>query len=245
VAIINEALARREFGSAAGAIGQRLTSYSPRGNETIEVVGVVRDVRFQSLDQPATAEMYRPLAQTFMFPMAFVVRTTTAPAQLGTAIRQAAFAIDPMIAVAEMQPLTQLVAASLGRPRLLALLLSVFAAAGLALGIVGIYGVVAYRVRQQEREFGIRLALGAAPGRIVKEVLTQGATYMAAGLLLGLPAALVLTRLMDAVLFGVTTHDALTFTALPLAVTATSLVACAVPARRAARVDPVTAMRAE
>ncbi len=90
-------------------------------------------------------------------------------------MRQAAFAVDPTIPVAELQPLTALVAGSLGRPRLLAMLLSVFAAVGLALGVVGVYGVVAYRVRQREREFGIRLALGAAPDRIAQSVLRQGA----------------------------------------------------------------------
>ena len=245
VAIVNETLARKEFGSAEAAIGRRLTSFSARGDEVIEVVGVVRDVRFRSLDKPADPEMYRPLAQTFMFPMAFVVKTSGDPAQVAAAVRQAAFAVDPMIAVAEMQPLTQLIAGSLGRPRLLALLLSVFAAVGLALGIVGVYGVVAYRVRQQEREFGIRLALGAAPDRIAGSVLRQGALYAGAGVVLGLPVAFAFTRLMESVLFDVATHDLVTFATLPVAVTVTTLIACLIPARRAARVNPVTTMRAE
>jgi putative ABC transport system permease protein len=245
VSIINEALARREFGSPTAAIGRRLTSYSAGGEQVTEVVGVIRDVRFASLDKPADPEMYRPLAQTFMFPMAFVVRTSGDPAQMAAAVRQAAFAVDPMIAVAEMQPLTQLVASSLGRPRLLALLLSVFAAVGLLLGVIGVYGVVAYRVRQQEREFGIRLALGAAPERLAQRVLRQGVLYAAAGIVLGVPTAFALSRLMESVLFGVTTRDPLTFTLLPIAVTATTVLACLVPARRAARVNPVTTMRAE
>jgi predicted permease len=245
VAIINDTLARKEFGSAEAAIGRRLTSFSARGDETVEVVGVIRDVRFMSLDKPADAEIYRPLAQTFMFPMAFVVKTAGDPSQIAAAVRQAAFAVDPMIAVAEMQPLTHLIAGSLGRPRLLALLLSVFAAVGLALGIVGVYGVVAYRVRQQEREFGIRLALGAAPDRIAGGVLRQGALYAAAGIVIGLPVAFAFSRLMDSVLFGVAAYDLLTFAALPVAVTVTTLVACLIPARRAAHVNPVTTMRAD
>ena len=245
VAIVNEAFARREFGEPSAAIGGRLVSVSGRGKETVEIVGVIRDVRFMSLDKPAIPEMYRPLAQTFMFPMAFVVRTTGDPAQLGTAVRQAAFAVDPTIPVAELQPLTSLIAGSLGRPRLLAMLLSIFAAVGLALGVIGVYGVVAYRVRQREREFGIRLALGAGPDRIASSVLRQGAGYAALGVLIGLPAALALTRLMESVVFGVTTHDPLTFAALPTAVSVTTLVACALPARRAARVDPALTMRAE
>src|SRR5699024_3756102 len=138
-------------------------------------------------------ELYRPLAQTFMFPMAFAVKVDGDPSQIAAAVRQAAFAADPMIAVAEMQPLTTLIGDTLGRPRLLAMLLSVFAAVGLSLGVIGVYGVVAYRVRQQEREFGIRLALGAGPSRIAQSVARQGVFYAAAGLLVGLPAAFVLT----------------------------------------------------
>jgi predicted permease len=245
VAIINEALAQKEFGSASAAIGRRMTSYSARGDETVEVVGVTRDVRFASLDKEATPEVYRPLSQTFMFPMAFVMRTSGDQTRIGAAVRQAAFVVDPTIPVAELQPLTTLIAGTLGRPRLLAMLLSVFAAVGLVLGVIGVYGVVAYRVRQQEREHGIRLALGAAPSRIRKTVLRQGAFYAGTGLLVGVPAAFALTRLMESVVFGIATHDLLTFTALPLAITLATLAACAIPAGRAARVDLVTSMRSE
>lgn len=245
VAVINEALARREFGSAEAAIGRRLTSFSAGGETPVDIVGVVRDVRFMSLDKPAEPEMYRPLAQTFMFPMAFVVKTDGDPAHLAGAVRQAAFATDPMIAVAEMQPLMTLIADTLGRPRLLAMLLSVFAAVGLCLGVIGVYGVVAYRVRQQEREFGIRLALGAGPARIAQSVARQGMFYAASGLGVGLPAAFVLTRLMEAVLFGVQVHDPVTFTILPSLVTVATLLASLLPAWRAARVDPAKTMRGE
>lgn len=245
VAIVNEAFARREFGNPTSAIGRQIASVSGRGKETAEIVGVIRDVRFMSLDKAAIPEMYRPLAQTFMFPMAFVVRSTSDPAQLASAVRQAVHAIDPTIPVAEMQPLTSLIAGSLGRPRLLALLLAVFAAVGLALGVIGVYGVVAYRVRQREREFGIRLALGAGPERIAQSVLGQGAAYAGAGLLVGLPAAFGATRLMHAVVFGITTRDPMTFIALPVAVVAATMLACALPARRAARVDPAITMRGE
>jgi putative ABC transport system permease protein len=245
VAIVNEAFSRREYGDPSAALGRRLVSVSGRGEETAEIVGVIRDVRFASLDKPATPEMYRPLAQTFMFPMAFVVRTTGDPAELASAVRQAAFAVDSTVPVAELQPLASLIAGSLGRPRLLAMLLSVFAAAGLALGAIGVYGVVAYRVRQRQREFGIRLALGARPGRIAQSVLRQGAGYATAGLAIGLPAAFALARLMQSVVFGVSTHDPVTFVALPAVVSVATLLACVLPARRAARVDPVMTMRAD
>jgi len=243
VAIVNEALARREFGSAQAALGQRLVNVSGRGKDEPEIVGVVRDVRFRSLDKASEPEIYRPLAQSFMFPMGFVVRTTGDPAQLTAAVRQAMFETEPAVPVADLQPLTALIATSLGRPRLLALLLSVFAGVGLALGIIGVYGVVAYRVRQQEREFGIRLALGARPDGVLRSVLTQGGIYAAAGLAIGLPAAFALTRLMESVVFGVTAHDPLTFVALPLTVIAATLIATLLPARRAARIDPMKTLR--
>ena len=245
VAIVNEAFARREFGEPAKALGRQLVSVGAGGKQTVVIVGVSGDVRFQSLDKPSTPEMYRPLAQTFMFPMAVVMRSSGDPAQLANAVRQAAFAIDPTIPVAELQPFTSLIASSLGRPRLLAMLLSVFAGAGLALGVIGVYGVVAYRVKQREREFGIRLALGAAPDHIARSVVRQGVGHALAGLAIGLPAAFLLARLMQSVIFGITAHDPLTFLTLPLAVTAATLLACALPARRAARVDPVTTMRAD
>jgi predicted permease len=245
VAVVNTAFAQREFGSADAAIGRQLVTLGAAGEQPVQVVGVVSDVRFRSLDQPATPEIYRPLAQTFMFPMAFTVRTSGDPSRIAAAVRQLAFEINPAIPVAELQPLTALLADSLGRPRLLALLLSVFASVGLLLGVIGVYGVVAYRVRQQQREFGIRLALGAGPDRIAQGVLRQGALYAGAGLLIGVPVAFVLTQLLESVIFGVTTHDPVTFTALPVVVTLTTLVACAIPARRAARVNPVTTMRGE
>ena len=253
VTIVNESLARREFGSAEAAVGKRLVSYSMGKEQPVEVVGVVADVRFMALDKPSEPEMYRPLAQTFMFPMAFVVKTdgeavsaseaSARQARVALAIRQAAFAVDPAIAVAEVQPLQSLIAGTLGKPRLLAMLLSLFAAVGLSLGVIGVYGVVAYRVRQQEREFGIRLALGAGPARIARNVARQGFFYAATGLAAGVPAAFMLTRLMDSVLFGVKTHDAATFIALPVAVTMATLLACSVPAWRAARVSPMTTMK--
>jgi len=245
VAIVNETLARRYYGSAEAAVGRRLVSVGGGGTVTAEIVGVAADVRYLALDKAPEAEMYRPLAQTFMFPMAFVVRTTGDPAALAAAVRRAALDVDSAIPVAELQPLTALVAGSLGKPRLLAFLLSVFAAIGLALSLVGVYGVVALHVRQQERELGIRLALGATPASIRQRVLRQGAAYATAGLIVGVPVALALGGLVRAVVFGIAPRDPVTFIVLPISVLAATLAACALPARRAARVDPVRTMRAE
>jgi putative ABC transport system permease protein len=245
VAIVNEALARRDFGSVAAAVGQRIRAVNGGGAQDTEIVGVVGDVRFMSLDAPSRPEMYRPLTQTFMFPMAVVVRATGDPAALAAAVRQAAYAIDPAVPVAEMQTLNTLLAQSLGQPRLLTMLLSVFAGVGLLLTVVGVYGVVAYWVRRREREFGIRVALGAAPTRIARGVLRQGALLAAVGIAIAIPAALLLARLMRTVVYDVTTHDPLTFVTLPVTVMAVTLAAAYLPARRAARVDPALTMKSE
>ena len=171
VAIVNETFARRYFDEPSAAVGQMLVAMSGRTgqDEPVQIVGVVGDVRHIGLDREPIAEIFRPFRQTFMFPMAMVVRTQGPPEQIGAAVRQLAFEIDPVVPVAEMQPYTTMIAGTLGRPRLVGFLLTIFAAAGLGLGLVGVYGVVAYRVRQREREIGIRLALGARP----KEMATE------------------------------------------------------------------------
>ena len=209
----------------------------------LSLAGVTGDVRHRGLDQPAMPELFRPFTQTFMFPMAMVARTEGPPEQIAAAVRQAAFEIDPVVPVAELQPYTTMIAGTLGRPRLLSVLLTVFAGAGLLLGLIGVYGVVAYRVRQREREIGIRLALGAEPSRMAQGVLAQGICHALIGLAIGLPAAFFLSRVMSSVVFGVTTRDPLTFAALPLGIVAITAVACYLPARRASRVDPAIAIR--
>ena len=245
VTLVNETMARRYFTDPASAIGRTLVVTSGRsgGEETIEIVGVVGDVRHVGLDRAPMPELFRPLTQTFMFPMAMVARTEGPPERLAAAVRQLALEIDPVVPVAELQPYTTLIAGTLGRPKLVGYLLTIFAAAGLALGLVGVYGVVAYRVRQREREIGIRLALGARPNAMARHVVRQGALHALAGVALGVPAAFVLSRVMASLLFGVTTRDPLTFTVLPILIVAVTTLACYLPARRAARVDPVAAIR--
>jgi hypothetical protein len=215
------------------------------GNATLEIVGIVRDVRHGGLHQPPGPELFRPLVQTFMFPMHFVARTAGDPAALAAPLRSAIYAVDATVPVAELQPLPTLLAGTLARPRLLALLLSIFAAVGVLQSVVGLYGVVALRVRQREREIGIRVALGARPRAMARAVIRQGLGYAAAGVAVGLPAALGLTRFMESVVYGVTTRDPITFGVLPLLLAAVTVLACYLPARRAARVDPLVAMKAE
>jgi ABC-type antimicrobial peptide transport system permease subunit len=175
--------------------------------------------------------------------MQIVLRASADPAGLAAPVRQAAYQVDATVPVADLQPLPAVLADSLGRPRLLAFLLSVFAAIGVLLSVVGLYGVVAVRVAQRVREIGIRMALGASPRAMAAGVVRQGIRYAIGGLLLGIPAALALTRYMDSVIFGITARDPLTFVLLPLLLVAVTALACYLPARRAAGIDPVAVMR--
>jgi putative ABC transport system permease protein len=245
VALVNETMARQFYLEPSMAVGQTMVIMSGRTgqDENVQIVGVIGDIRHRGLNREPMPELFRPLTQTLMFPMAMVVRTAGAPEQIAAAVRQAAFEIDPVVPVAEMQPLTTMIAGTLGRPRLLSFLLTIFAAAGLGLGLIGVYGVVAYRVRQREREIGIRLALGARPSSMATRVVTQGVQHAIAGIAIGLPAAFLLSRVMSSMVFGVTTHDPLTFAALPILIVAVTSLACYLPARRAARVDPVVAIK--
>ena len=245
VAIVNESLARTHFGSVPAALGQRLIQQGGGrpGPFEVEIIGIVGDVRHIGLETPPAPEIYRPLQQTFMFPMQFVLRTEGSPGALAAVVREAAFEVDRTVPVADLQPLPSVLAASLGRPRVLAWLLSIFAAIGILLSVVGLYGVVALRVGQRLREFAIRLAIGAAPSSVAAGVLRQGVLYSAGGLAVGIPTALGVARVMDSVIFGVTSRDPLTFIALPVMVVCVTLLACYVPARRAARVDAAAILR--
>ena len=191
VAIVNETLARQLFGTPARAVGAALTQSGGgrAGEQEVTIVGVVGDVRHAGLGEAPGPEFYRPLAQTFMFPMAIVVRTTGGPTALAAAVRQAAGAVGGTVPVAELQTYRSLLRASLSRPRLLGGLLSAFAGVGLLLAMIGVYGVLACRVRPRQPEIGIRLALGATPARIRREILRDGARDASLGLALGVPAA--------------------------------------------------------
>jgi predicted permease len=247
VAIINARLAREQFGSVAAAVGRHLIQEGGGrpGPFDVEVIGVVGDVRHAGLDLDPAPEIYRPLQQTFMFPMHVVARAGSDPAALAAAVRQAAFEVDATVPVADLQPLTDVLAASLGRPRLLASLLSVFAAIGLLLSVVGLYGVVTVGVARQLREIAIRMALGASPREMRRRVIGQGLARAAVGVVVGLPAALALGRYMSSVVVGVSPRDPLTFVLLPLLVLAVTTVACYLPARRASRVDPLAVVRGD
>jgi predicted permease len=244
-AIVNDALASRFFGSAAAAVGRAVRMTSATGEQRVTIVGVVGDVRHQAIALEAEPEVYRPVAQNFGMAMALAMRVDGSPASVAAAVREAVWSVDRNVAIADMGVFTTMVRESLGRPRLMATLLFVFAASGLVIVLSGVYGVVAYSVRQREREMGIRLALGARPASVRALVVRQGAIYAAAGLMAGVPAALSATGLMRGVLFGVGPRDVQTFAVLSTLIAATVLAATVLPARRAAHVEPATVLKSE
>ena len=210
-----------------------------------EVIGVVADENTQGLDQPPSGGMYVPLAQSPYPSLSLVVRSAVRPEAVETAVRQAVHAVDKRLAIADVRLLADLRRESTAQPRLQTALLAAFAALALTVAAIGIYGVMSYSVAQRTREIGIRTALGASGGSVLGMVLGDGLRLVAIGLTLGLGGALALARLLTALLFGVTPGDpeAMAFTLAVLGLVA--LAACFIPARRAMRLDPLAALRAE
>jgi putative ABC transport system permease protein len=245
VAIVNETLARR-FWPNADPIGQRLKP----GNATAEgdwatVVGVVGNVKYSGLHVDTELTAYYPYTQASAGDFNFVVKTHGAPLDWAPAVQREIWAVDPDLAIYSMRTMSSILANSLWQQRLLTAVLWVFAATSVALAVVGIHGILAWSVRQRSRELGVRLAIGATPRAVAVLVLRQGMRLTLAGLAVGLLASVALTRALSSLLFGVTSMDPLTWVVVSLLLAAVCAVACYIPARRAAAIDPVTALRQE
>ena len=211
------------------------------------IVGIAGDVRHQSLDGEAKAEMYVPFTQipnTERRPT-IVVRTRIDPAGIMTALRNTVSAIDSALPLDQVETMEQIVSASVGQPRFRTILLAVFSLLALVIASVGIYGVMNYLVSQRIREFGIRVAIGATEGDVLRLVLRQAVVLIAAGLVLGLLRSAMFARLITGLLYGVSAMDPLTFVVVSLLLSAVALLASYIPAQRATRVDPLTALRYE
>jgi len=209
------------------------------------VVGVVRRVKQYGLDADARIALYRPHTQQPARSLFVTIRSGGDPASLAGPVRDVVRAIDPELPIFRMKTMRARVDESLARRRFLTTLLSLFAGVAAVLAVIGIYGVISYLVSQGTRELGIRIALGATPGAIRGHVLRHGLVVGAAGVGAGLGAALGLTRVLGSLLFGIEPTDPATFAAIAAALLAVALAASAVPARRAARTDPVVALRSE
>ena len=244
VVIISEAMARR-FWPGENPIGRRLTPSFHSEQGPRQIVGVVGDVKASGLDADASAMMYLPYKQAPPPVMSFVVRTASNPESLVQSVSKAIYSIDKDQALTDVQTMDQVLVASLSGRRFNMTLLLTFAGVALMLAAVGVYGVMNYTVTLRRRELGIRMALGAAKTDVLRLVLGQGLALTLIGVAAGLISAYALTRLMASLLYGVTATDYLTFGSVSAMLIAVGLAASYVPARRATKVNPTIALRAE
>ncbi|HEV2802107.1 MAG TPA: ABC transporter permease [Pyrinomonadaceae bacterium] len=251
VAVVNETMAR-QFWPGEDPVGKRFKVATPDTNPWLTIVGIVSDIRQVGMDVPPKAEMYVPYRQaergvpyTLFVPRDLVVRTTVTPTELAASVRAAVREVDPNQPVANVRTLDEVLGRVTAQRRLGMNLLSAFAALGLLLAALGIYGVLSYFVVQHTREIGVRMALGAQAGDVLRLVIGRGVKLALAGIVVGLVGAFLLTRLIESLLFGVSAIDPLTFAGVTVALASVAVLACYIPARRATRVDPMVALRYE
>ncbi|MGH7483624.1 MAG: FtsX-like permease family protein, partial [Longimicrobiales bacterium] len=242
VAIVSRGLAE-QYWPDEDVIGKRMKLLGDDSWRTI--VGVAEDVAWHSLTAERGTGLYVPLRQGPTGPMRVVVRTTSDPRAFAANLRALVTSIDEDTPISDVRTMEQFVSASVATPRFAMLLVGLFAAVALALGAIGVYGVLAYTVSERTREIAVRMALGARASEVLRLVLRRGLLLVLAGTALGVASALVVTRLLSAMLFGVSAADPLTFAVVTATLIVTALAASYLPARRAARVEPMTALRHE
>jgi putative ABC transport system permease protein len=246
VVVISETMARR-YWPGQDAIGKRIGAGDiERPEDWIQVVGVVKDVRQFDLTAEPRPQMYLPYRQWGFFESRdLVVKTEVDPASLAATVRRTVWEIDRDQPVSNIRTMDEILSESIARQRFSMLLLAIFAGVALILAAVGIYGVMSYSVAQRTHEIGIRMALGAQSGAVLKLAVGYGLKLVIAGVVIGLIAAFALTRVMSTLLFGVTATDPTTFTLISLLLVGVAAIASYIPARRATKVDPIIALRYE
>jgi predicted permease len=246
VVIVSQTFARR-FWPGQPAVGQRINP-GFRGTSWCSVVGIVGDVKQAGLANDAPLTIYMPYSQGPSFLLSFMaiaVRTDGDPLSMVNAVRAQVQSVDPEIPVFGASSMEELISKSVSEPRFNSVLLASFAVLALVLAAVGIYGVIAYSVTQRTHEIGVRMALGAGPHSMTSLIVGEGALLALIGIVLGVVASLILTRLIANFLFGVTATDPATFCGVSMLLTLVALAGCYIPARRAAKVDPMVALRYE
>jgi predicted permease len=253
VVLISQELARLEWGSPEKALGKRLRG-SSAADEWKEIIGVVGDVRDRGLNQPVTPTVYFPvLGQRVYNNPAYVFRSVTyvirsprtgTPAFLDE-IRKAVWAVDSNLPLVNVRTMSDILDESMARTSFTLVMLAIAGAMALLLGVIGIYGVISYAVSQRTREVGIRIALGAESGQVRSMFVRQGLVLTAVGVAVGLGGAVALTRWMASLLFEVSPLDPVTYVAVSVVLIVAATLASYLPSRRATRIDPVDALRAE
>jgi putative ABC transport system permease protein len=250
VVVVNETLARTYF-AGRDPIGLQIRM-SGRDRSWMTIVGVCADVRHDGLDTPANAQVYMPHAQfkpfwsdTTVRSLALAIRTTAEPLSLASIVRERVRELDPTLPISQVMTMETVVQRSVASRRLQMLLLTVFAAIALVLASIGTYGVLAYHVTERTREIGVRMALGARAADIVRLVVREGMVPASIGVLLGVAGAMAVSRLLDTLLFETSAADPVTFGATAVVLLTAAFLACVVPARRATRIEPSMALRAE
>lgn len=245
VVIINKRMAQRLFPNE-NPLGRQMKLINPEQSpEARTIVGVVGDIKYSGMDSESQPTIYTPFTQTPFLWTYVMVRTNSQSEHLTASIHKTLAAIDGDLTAAKIQPMEQVIADTVAQPRFSALLLAIFAGLSLVLAAVGIYGVISYNVAQRTREIGVRMALGARPGDVLKMVLKQGLLLGLLGILIGIPAAIALTRYMASILFEVSATDPATFALIAFVLLAVNMLASLIPARRATRIDPMIALRYE
>jgi putative ABC transport system permease protein len=247
VLMVNQSLVDKNF-SGENVVGRRINFGRTDDNQQpvwLEIVGVVADIKNLELKEPPEPEVYFSTLQGPFQTMSIVIRSNTEPTSLVSAVRQAVAEVDKTVPIADFETMERLVTESVMQPRFNMVLLGLFSGIALLLSAAGIYGVTSYTVTQRTHELGIRLALGAQLGDVLKLILQQGLIVIFIGVAIGLGAAFVLTRLLKTLVFGVSTTDPLTFLGITLLLSLIALIACYIPARRATKVDPLVALRYE
>jgi predicted permease len=244
--MVNQALAKRFW--TGSPIGRRVNPGFADPKVWFTIVGVVEDTKNAGMDKPAGPELYFQVRQVNQFlgsNVNFAVRASNGSVSLESSIRNAVRELDPSLPVYNLWSMDEVVSKSMVQPRFLALLLATFSGIALFLAAIGIYGVMAYSVAQRTQEIGVRMALGARPLHVLRLVLGQSLVMLLVGTVIGLAGAFALTRLMRTLLFEITATDPLTYVSVIGLLTVVALLACYIPARRAAKVDPLIALRYE
>jgi putative ABC transport system permease protein len=246
VVVISEAMARK-FWPGQDPVGKRISPGKPESaDDWMTIVGVAKDVRQFNLTAEPKPQMYLSYEQADFFePDDLVVRTDVEPMSLAATVRRTVWEVDKEQPVSDIRTMEDILSESIARQRFSMLLLGTFAIVALVLAAVGIYGVMSYSVAQRTREIGLRMALGARRSDVLKLVVGQGLKLVLIGVACGLVAALLLTRVMSSLLFGVSATDPATFIAISLVLIGVAVLASYIPARRAMNVDPMVALRYE